>query len=186
MNKSTDTTKRKRIIEAIKLIVCNYYEQDPIVFIQKSRKRELLHVVHSAIYFIDKNMRIGPTELSTVFGYDHATIIYIIRKTKNLLDIDKNMRLEYEEIQSTIVASDLQEKSAERYYIDLNNCVSMKNGNNRAVVFSGFNDDDLDNIVILDKRRIVAQTMYEGAILFEKSEKKQHQKTGVYLIEKAK
>lgn len=59
-----------------------------------ARKRTLHLLIprQFAIYLVYNWTQCGVTEIGKIFGLDHSTIINAIRKTENLLDVNKRER----------------------------------------------------------------------------------------------
>lgn len=62
----------------------------------RSRKSYIVGPRQIAIYLLRKTTSKTLVEIGTIFGMDHSTIIYSIRKSEDLLQTDKAFKVMYE------------------------------------------------------------------------------------------
>lgn len=180
-NKSIQITEfnpeyNARVIGFIKTIVAEYYKQPVDIYTTKSRKREIVHTKHAVAYFCMTNLKTTTVEVGKALNLDHATIIYSVRKMKGFLDWDLTMKKEFTEIQSIIENKGLaQAKSLnlekDFYHIDLNNITSIKADKDKAIILTGYTDEECQRFMNL-------------FMLGVKTEPKKHQNTGLYILER--
>jgi chromosomal replication initiation ATPase DnaA len=91
----------KRSIEYIESVVCAKRGILPQMLHIKSRSRELVETRQIIIFF---SMLSGNTILSSsnYFGLNHATAIHSKKHINDLIDFDKNFKLEIEDIAKEI------------------------------------------------------------------------------------
>jgi hypothetical protein len=165
-----------RVMVFIKTIVAHHYKQDADVYTIKSRQRQVVNTKHSAVYFCMTNLKTTTIEVGKAFGLSHATIIYIVRKVKGFMDWDLSMKKDFMEIQAIIENKGLKQSTSinlERdfYHIDLNNITSIKAGKDKAIVFTGYSDEECQRFMNL-------------FLLGVKTKLKKHENTGLYILER--
>lgn len=168
----------KNKVNLIKRIVAAYYGETVSIYNSRSRKREKVIIKHLAAYFClnlvekERGKSIGPSAVAQFFGYDHASVLHIDKKISGYIEFDRSFRLEVEKIESQIKhrsqISDSQEQLRKDYYfIDLNNVVSMKLTETKAIVLTGFDEEEVEKI----------------KNLFRCPTYRKHQETSMYLLE---
>jgi hypothetical protein len=185
INKIMDYDCKIRQIEFTKKIIAKYYDLDAdLCFNTKRRDRELITAKHVAIYFVNKNIKITSVELGKVFGCGHATILHAIKKVDNLKTYDKELRNQIDEIDRLLTYKSKTKDARidlnkEFYFIDLDNFVSIKQSDKRAIILSGFTEEEINNMTFLDarngnwfngKKKIIEHSNTEMYILKEKDE----------------
>lgn len=95
-------------ISKIASIVRNYYQIEPEQFASKSRKREVVQARQIAMYLAKQHT----TESLAVIGHkigrkDHATVLHANRTIKNLIETDKQIRSDIQDIEK-ILKSELK------------------------------------------------------------------------------
>jgi Bacterial dnaA protein helix-turn-helix len=164
-------------IQYIKRVVALYYGEHWNVYKRKTRKKEVVHIRHIALY-LSKEMtirgEISLTEIGKKFGgYNHATVLHAHRKIDGFLTYDNELRAEIEEIKElivtrTLVSDDDDSMMKDYYFVDLNNTISMKLPNKKAVVLVGFSMKEAE--------------MFKAAQKI-KSRPRAHKNTGAYILE---
>lgn len=183
-----EAQKEKEIsnkVNFIKKVVAAYYGETVAVYSSRNRKKDKLIIKHIAAYFCLKLVErspgksIGLSAVAEYFGYrlsngrsDHATILHIKRKINGFIEFDRKFRLEIEKIESQIkykvqIRNGKDQLLKDYYFIDLNNVVSMKLTDQKAIVLSGFEEDEVEKI----------------KNLFRCPTYRKHQETSMYLLE---
>ena len=86
-------------IEEIITKVCEHYKMDESVLHTKSRKREIVQVRQVAMYLAKKHTDTSTSKIGYLIGKrDHATVIHACKIMKDLVEVDKDMKAEIEEI----------------------------------------------------------------------------------------
>ena len=145
-------TYSSRIAEMIKVVVCNYYNLPLTVFESKSRKREVIICKQTVVYFLRKNLpKATLKHIGMETGYDHATVIHSLKATQNLIDTDKNTEHDIREMgkvlsmnQDALTLEDIGERY---YFINMDNCISIKMKDGKSMVLVGYNIDEASLIV---------------------------------------
>ena len=167
-----------RNIEFIKDVVSFYYGEDKYIYEQKSRKSNIMKIKHIAIYVCTKNLNITKVELGKAFKCSHSMVVYVGKTYEGYLKFDQDLKKELEDIQNILnfrLAGELNLEK-ENYYIPLNDFVSMKNENGKAILLKGFSDDEISRIDIVDSKTRES--------LFEPTSAKSHINQKFYILEK--
>jgi hypothetical protein len=176
--KDTNFVDVNRNIEFIKDVVAFFYGEDKYIYEQKSRKSNIMKIKHIAIYICTKNLNITQVQLGKAFKCSHSMVVYIGKTYEGYLKFDNDLKKELVDIQNILnfkLAAELNLEK-ENYYIPLNEFVSMKNENGKAILLKGFTDDEIKRIDIID-----SQT---GKSLFEPTSAKSHTNQKFYILEK--
>ena len=89
-------------IEEIIAKVCEHYKMDESVLHTKSRKREIVQVRQVAMYLAKKHTDTSTSKIGYLIGKrDHATVIHACKIMKDLVEVDKDMKAEIEEIEAS-------------------------------------------------------------------------------------
>lgn len=176
-----------RVADFIKEIVAQYFGKTMAVYDEPGRKREALHVKHVAMYFIMKNTKgISLAKTGAMFRngntlkpYDHATVLHAVNKLKSYLAWDKVTKKQLEELEQIIshkglAGSTTVDLEKDYYFIDLNNLTSLKIGPKQAILFTGWDPEDIERFKNL---------FFLG---IQGLEQRKHLKTGMYIMEKPK
>jgi chromosomal replication initiator protein len=85
--------------------VCEHYKIDESVLHTKSRKREIVQIRQVAMYLAKKHTDISTSKIGYLIGKrDHATVIHACKIMKDLVEIDKDVKTEIEEIEASFRA----------------------------------------------------------------------------------
>ena len=165
-----------RAIRYIKQVVADYYKISPDVYESRSRKREDINAKHTAIFFCYKNLKITRMELGKKFGVDHASIVHIAKKMNGLLEWDKVLMKEYEDLQALIefkgmANSKVIDLENEYYFINMDQITSAKIDKNKSILFTGMVQAEVERCLNLLGIHVETKT---------------HEKTGMYIMEKIK
>jgi chromosomal replication initiator protein len=89
-------------IEEIITKVCEHYKMDESILHTKSRKREIVQVRQVAMYLAKKHTDTSTSKIGYLIGKrDHATVIHACKIMKDLVEVDKDMKAEIEEIEAS-------------------------------------------------------------------------------------
>ncbi len=89
-------------IEEIIAKVCEYYKMDESVLHTKSRKREIVQVRQVAMFLAKKHTDISTSKIGHLIGNrDHATVLHACKIMKDLVEVDKEIRADIEEIETS-------------------------------------------------------------------------------------
>lgn len=181
--KYIDVTVRNKKIDFVKEIVSGYYKQPFDDFERRVRKREIIKLKYVAIYLILERVTpkigISLAELGSLFGgYDHATVLHAKRQIAGYLAWDKDLEKEVNELVAlihhklTFVNGKLN-LNEDYHYVNLNDCVSVKQSDIRGVVFWGYTLKEANDMI--EKIGIANSPQFEfkntGTYLLKKIEK---------------
>lgn len=178
--KNSNNTDLKRKIDFIKDIVAHFYGETKEVYDNKSRKHNIIKTRHVAVYICAINLKVRLVELAHYFNISHCLIIHIKKNYDGYLKFDADLRKEFAEIENILsfrLASELNLEK-ENYYIPLNEFVSMKDEENKAIIFKGFTDEEINNIRIANKNT--------NETMFKPVSAKKHKNQKFYILEKNK
>lgn len=170
---SNQVTQNK-LMDFILKLVQNYYDVDEDYYKRKTRRYEILFPRQVAIYLIRKNTKLSLNSIGEKFEKNHATIINAIKRISGFMQVDKKVKTQVNDIQQTI---SLKSESALNgynlhelfYYIDLNNFESLRMGENKSILLTGFSEQELEQL----------KNVFVGVEEFRK-----HNNTGMYILEK--
>lgn len=170
-----DILRERRVIEYILKIIEKYYKLDPDFVISKSRKRELVFGRQVAMYLMFRYTSCSLNRIGEVFnGKDHATVLHGKRTVANLMETEKKVKSEIEELEKIVelnlkVIEDDIDLSKDFYYVNFNNYESLMISGTKGMILTGFTDEELSKIKELFPEIIEQRT---------------HQNTGLYILEK--
>jgi len=175
------SNKRKRIdeniVNYILTIIQIYCDLQYDYYFNKSRKEELVKARHLAMYFAKEYTETSLKKLGKKFNKDHSTIIHGINRIKNGIKYEPDVSKDVKNIKKIIhtrISAMLGDVDIEEqyYYIDLNYIYSIKIDNTKSIILNGFNEEEA-NAFIQSFKNV-------------KEELKEHQNTGIYILEKRK
>ena len=175
------SNKRKRIdeniVNYILTIIQIYCDLQYDYYFKKSRKVELVKARHLAMYFAKEYTETSLKKLGRKFNKDHSTIIHGINRIKNGIKYEPDVSKDVKNIKKIIhtrISAMLGDVDIEEqyYYIDLNSIYSIKIDNTKSIILNGFNEEEA-NAFIQSFKNV-------------KEELKEHQNTGIYILEKRK
>jgi hypothetical protein len=167
------TIKNNRFVEEVKKVVSSYYKitKEDIVTVSNKRKYVLPRQV--AIYFCRKFLVYSTLEyIGNEFNKDHASVSHSIKQVNNISTYDKEFKAQLDElhqilfnIHNSIMLNNPINKN--EYFIDLNNCTSIKLSQSKAIVCTGLSEDEIDELSLR---------------LGLKTKTVQHKNTGMYIF----
>lgn len=168
-----------RTINFVKDVVAAYYNLDKENFNKNSRKSDVIKLKHIAIYIIKKNIKISTVSLGSKFGFNHATVVYIIKKFNGYLEWDSEFRKEIIDIENILNFKFIDELNMNKdyYYIPLNEFVSIKQDNNKAIILKGFTEEEINAIEFKDNRN--GNNFFNNPNIIKK-----HENQNLYILEK--
>lgn len=72
----------------------------------KNRKRELVTARQLHMSFVKLSLRKSQKASGAIYGKDHATVIHSIKTIKNLVETDKNYRIQFSELFEKMIEYD--------------------------------------------------------------------------------
>ena len=89
-------------IEEIVAKVCEHYKMDESVLHTKSRKREIVQVRQVAMFLAKKHTDISTSKIGHLIGNrDHATVLHACKIVKDLVEVDKEIKADIEDIEAS-------------------------------------------------------------------------------------
>ena len=89
-------------IEEIVTKVCEHYKMDESVLHTKSRKREIVQVRQVAMFLAKKHTDTSTSKIGHIIGNrDHATVLHACKIVKDLVEVDKGIKADIEEIEAS-------------------------------------------------------------------------------------
>ena len=89
-------------IEEIVAKVCEHYKMDETVLHTKSRKREIVQVRQVAMFLAKKHTDISTSKIGHLIGNrDHATVLHACKIVKDLVEVDKEIKADIEDIEAS-------------------------------------------------------------------------------------
>jgi hypothetical protein len=168
----------EHVVELVKKVVSNYYDLPLSAYVSKSRKRQVIKLKQTSVFFMKKMIPKATLQfIGKCMNYNHASIIHCIRTVDNLLAHDKETQKDIGYIEQMLqVESDVIKNNGniedDYYYINLDECLSVKTDNNKAIVFSGYTPEETAQIMFL----INNQQLPTPKV-------KKHVKTGLFILD---
>lgn len=102
-----ERAERREFIElkgnTIEKIICNYYNITLQQFNSSSRKREIVQARQIAMLFYNKYTKLSLADIGTKIGNkDHATVLHACKTINNLIDTDKQIRADIDNIEKQV------------------------------------------------------------------------------------
>lgn len=166
-------------INFIKDVVCAYYNLSNDIYKSNSRKSDIVKTKHIAIYICKTHLNLKLIDLGQAFGFDHSNIVYVVKKIAGYIEFDPILKKQIEEIENILKfkAADTLKLEKEYYYIPLNDFVSIKHDEGKAIILKGFTEKEIEAINFIDTR--------SGRNFFDKpNELKSHTNQKFYILEK--
>lgn len=170
----TDTQAEQHLLDkskllCIKKIVANHYKFDMGVYDSRSRKRDVVITKQVTSYFCSKYTKLSQTYIGeSIGGYDHASVSYNVKIINNLMASNPDFKEEIEKLDNVIFLSIGSFIKSATYTINLNNISSIKTGENKAIIFVGYNTGEIEGFI--------NNNGIEGEI-------RKHTDTGLYLVD---
>ena len=97
------STKRTLSIDYIQKIVCDHFSLSVDALQTKTRKREIVLARQIAMYFSKTLTKASLASIGSQIGNkDHATVLHACKTVKNLMDIDRELKTQIDEIDKKI------------------------------------------------------------------------------------
>lgn len=170
---NSDVSVNDRIAEYIIYIVPRYLRIDETFHQTKNRKRELVIGRQLAMWLMRRYTSLSLDKIGEYFSRDHATVLHAKKQIDDLRETDKGIKKQLNDLKNivTLKSKALVNKvdlDNDFYYIDLNDFVSIRMGSNKAMIVTGFTDQEIEAL----KWRIK-----------ESFEVRNHTNTGTYILE---
>lgn len=94
-------TRQELSVELIQEKVCKYYGIDVDILHSKTRKREVVQARQIAMYFSKNLTNSSLSTIGSKIGQkDHSTVLYACKTVSNLLETDRDFKLQIKEIEA--------------------------------------------------------------------------------------
>jgi hypothetical protein len=174
MLSNSNRMKEDRLMKYIITVTGMYLNIDDLFVVTKNRKREYVYARQMAMYLILKYSNATLERVGEVFnGKNHATVLHARKQIMNLIETDKLVKKQVKEIENIIelnaaaIVSNV-DLNLDYYYINFNNFHSIRLNHNKALMITGFTDDEIEQIKLL----------LNGVL-----ETRLHENTGLYILE---
>lgn len=103
LSTSVNIEKKQITIELIQEKVCDYYNMDVKLLQAKTRKREIVQARQISMYLAKKYTDCSLARIGSVLGKkDHATVLHACKTISDLMEIDKTIKSNVDEIESML------------------------------------------------------------------------------------
>jgi len=85
-------------------LVCTYFNVNEDTLHNKSRKRELVKVRQTCMYFQYKYSSMNLTDIGKYWDRDHSTVIHGKQTVQDLYDTDKRFKADFDQIKRLIIS----------------------------------------------------------------------------------
>ncbi len=93
IDKFVQNTAHEISVDYIQKVVCDYYNIPINLLFSSSRKRDIVHVRHSSMYFSKKYTDLSLAQIGAKCGKkDHATVLHACRSIENLIATNKKIK----------------------------------------------------------------------------------------------
>lgn len=166
-----------KVIDLIKTVVAGYYETPITAYKSRSRKRNVITIKQVSVYFIRKFLpKLTLSYIGEQMGYNHATVLHCVKSINNLVETDKQTRIDIDNISKNLKMQDdvslVESDINDYYYINLSTCHSLKLPDEKDMVLVGWSEREVETLIDLmgyNKRNI---------------KQNRHKNTGLFLLEK--
>ena len=103
IDKLIKNTKKEISIDYIQKIVCSYFNIGVDQLQSRTRKREIVQARQVAMFFSKSLTKSSLATIgSQIGGKDHATVLHACKTVNNLIETDKQFRLQIDEIEKKL------------------------------------------------------------------------------------
>lgn len=103
INKIIKQSKHEITIDYIQKTVCDYFNMPSDSLQSKTRKREIVQARQIAMFFSKTLTKSSLASIGAQIGHkDHATVLHACKTVNNLIDTDKQFRIDIEEIEKRL------------------------------------------------------------------------------------
>lgn len=139
------------VVNYIKDIILLYLNAPEEFYNTRSRKTEILKVKQYASYFSKRHTSLSLSQIAEIFNFkNHTSVIKLIQKLDGLSSYDKETKNDFKEIENIIKFKGLSKNDRvnfeEFYYVNMNNFKSVKTNPDRAIIFVGYSDEEINKI----------------------------------------
>lgn len=148
IDKMYNNLSENEVVEYIKKIILLYLNAPEEHYTKKTRKTEVLKVRQYACYFAKRHTSLSNKSIAELFNLkNHSSIISLVKKIEGYASFDKVAKKELREIDDIIKMKGLSKNPKvnfdKYYYINMNEFKSVRETPERAIVFIGYDDDEI-------------------------------------------
>ena len=174
--RQTRNTFNSAVTGKIRAIVADFYNISLAELAGNSRKREYVMPRQVSIYLVIKFTDIGYQPLGRIMGRNHSSIMHSCRVVQNELEWNKSLASDVAKIE--LLVGDWIRKFVngkeirnDYYFIDLNHTYSIMQQDGKAIVFSGYEIDEIMDLLKV-KRAEIREHIATGNYILEKKIKR--------------
>lgn len=177
MDNSQKRNKEDLFKDVLLKVIGDYYLLDYGYVTDKNRKREVVFARQIAMHLLLKNTKWTLGKIGENFNRDHSTVLHGDRVVKDLMSYHKRIKTDVAKIekltnQELSIILKKEKVDSRFHYIDLNNYTSVRVTNKKGLIFSGYTEEEIFEILT---------TLKVGEV-----DTFNHKKTGSYILERIK
>jgi hypothetical protein len=177
MDNSQKRNKEDLFKDVLLKVIGDYYLLDYGYVTAKNRKREVVFARQIAMHLLLKNTKWTLGKIGENFNRDHSTVLHGDRVVKDLMSYHKRIKNDVAKIekltnQELSIILKKEKVDSRFHYIDLNNYTSVRVTNKKGLIFSGYTEAEIFEILT---------TLKIGDV-----DTFNHKKTGSYILERIK
>jgi hypothetical protein len=139
------------VVKYIKEIVLIYLKAPEDFYTRRTRKHDVLRVKQYASYFAKRHTSLPLEKIAKIFNFkSHTSVLKLIEKLDGLAVFDKETKNDFKEIEDIIKFKGLSKSDRvcfeEFYYVNMDNFKSIKETDERAIVFVGYTDEEIKDM----------------------------------------
>jgi hypothetical protein len=139
------------VVKYIKEIVLLYLNAPEEFYTRRSRKPEVLKVKQYATYFSKRHTSLSLVKISEIFEFKHhSSVLKLITKLEGLSLYDKETKEDLKELENIIKFKGLSKNNRVKfddfYYINMDNFKTIKETENRAILFVGYSSEEIQEM----------------------------------------
>lgn len=167
-------TATKKYVEALVIIVSNFYKLTPIEVYTKSRKRQVV-LIRQIVCYLASKADISDIDIARYIGQDHSNVAHSKKTIIGIMDYDKMLCKNLLQIQEIVRKSNITLNSFADsdifFTIDLNNFESISDENGSTIILVNCSKEEAKNTLNKADEELTNRV---------------HIETGLYLIELTK
>ena len=165
---------KDEFIILVKKTVADYYDEDISAYQEKTRRKNITKIRQVSMYLISEYSKLSLHNIGNAFNKNHATVIHAKKKINGYLEYDSVFNEEIAELETKLmvevkILKSRYDTEEGLYTIDLNKIKSMLFDNGKALIFKGFDEEEIK--------------MLDMNFLINEMGIKEHENTGLKLIE---
>jgi len=103
LEKLVNTVKKEITIQEIQKIVCEYFNMSVESLLSKTRKRDIVQARQIAMYLCKNHTKLSLASIGAqIGGKDHATVLHACKTVKDLIDTNKTIKGQIQDIEKKL------------------------------------------------------------------------------------